>query len=368
MKFRCERDTLAEALATAQRAVASRTGALPVLFDVRITATADGLELVGSDLEITNRVHAPADVETTGVAVLPKILGDVVRKLAPGLVEVEVGDDEATITSGDFNTTLRLKAVDEYPRLMPSDGAGAKIDAKLFAGALKQVVKAASRDEQRPPLTGVLMAARAGGAGLRLVATDSYRLALRDLDGVSMLQDGERVLVAAKGLAEVQRLAGDGEIEVVFGDRDAVFRTGKAEVTVRLIEADFPNYEQLIPQGYPNRLVVARDAFHDALQRVVVVGQGRDNANVKLRMSASEGLELSVSLADVGTSSGHLDAKYEGTDLTIAFNPQFLLDGIEAVDAAEIALESIDHLKPATLRGDDDGGEFMYLLMPVRTS
>ena len=211
MKFRCERDTLAEALATAQRAVASRTGALPVLFDVRITATADGLELVGSDLEITNRVHVPADVETTGVAVLPKILGDVVRKLAPGPVLVEVGDDEATVTSGDFSTTLRLKAVDEYPRLTPSDGAGAKIDGKLLSGALRQVVKAASKDEQRPPLTGVLMAARSGGAGLRLVATDSYRLALRDLDGISMLQDGERVLVAAKGLAEVQRLAGDDE-------------------------------------------------------------------------------------------------------------------------------------------------------------
>lgn len=367
MKFRCERDTLVEALATAQRAVASRTGAPPVLFDVRVTATNDGLELVGSDLEITNRVHVPADVEVTGVAVLPKILGDVVRKLESGPITVVVTDDEAQVSSGSFSTTLRLKAVDEYPRLQTSDGAGAKIDAGLFASALRQVVKAASKDELRPPLTGVLIASRGDGSGIRMVATDSYRLALRDLDGVSMLGDTKKVLVAAKGLAEVQRLAGDGEIEVVLGERDAVFRTRKAEVTVRLIEADFPNYEQLIPAGYPNKLVVDKAAFRDAVERVVVVGQGRDNANVKLGMSASGGLELSVTLQDVGTSTGHVDAKFEGTDLTIAFNPQYLLDGIDAVDGNEIALETIDHLKPATLRSGD-GGDFMYLLMPVRTS
>ena len=137
VKFRCERDTLVEALATAQRAVASRTGAPPVLFDVRVTATNDGLELVGSDLEITNRVSVPADVEVTGVAVLPKILGDVVRKLEAGPVTVTVTDDEAQVSSGSFSTTLRLKAVDEYPRLMTSDGAaGAAARAILVALAI----------------------------------------------------------------------------------------------------------------------------------------------------------------------------------------------------------------------------------------
>ena len=117
-------------------------------------------------------------------------------------------------------------------------------------------MRAASKDDLRPILTGVLLTAHAGG--LRLVATDSYRLAVRDLKGVSMLEEGQRVLVAAKGLAEVQRLAGDGEIEVVLRERDVVFRTSRAEVTARLIEGDFPNYEQLIPSGYPNRLIGRR--------------------------------------------------------------------------------------------------------------
>ncbi|HEX5095087.1 MAG TPA: DNA polymerase III subunit beta [Acidimicrobiia bacterium] len=364
MKFRCERDTLAEAVATAQRTVASRSGALPVLQDLRISATGGGLELVGSDLEITNRVQVPADVEEEGVAVVPKLLGEIVRKLEPGPVTVAVTGDEAVITAGRFSTSLRLKPAEDYPRLAPSDGEGVTVDAAAFAAALKQVVRAASKDDLRPILTGVLLTAHAGG--LRLVATDSYRLAVRDLKGVSMLSEGQRVLVAAKGLSEVQRLAGDGEIEVVLRERDVVFRTSRAEVTARLIEGEFPNYEQLIPSGYPNRLTVPREAFDDALERVQIVGQNRDNAAVRLSMSSS-GLELSMSAQDVGNAQESLDAKFEGTELTVAFNPGFLREGVEAIDTAEVALETIDPLKPATLRAAD-GGDFLYLLMPVRTS
>lgn len=141
MKFRCERDTLAEAVATAQRTVASRTGALPVLQDLRITASGDGLELVGSDLEITNRVQVPADVEETGVAVVPKMLGDIVRKLEPGPVMVSVTGDEAVITAGRFSTSLRLKPAEDYPRLASNDGQGVRLDAAAFALALRQVVR-----------------------------------------------------------------------------------------------------------------------------------------------------------------------------------------------------------------------------------
>jgi DNA polymerase III subunit beta len=364
VKFRCERDTLAEAVATAQRTVASRTGALPVLQDLRITASGDGLELVGSDLEITNRVQVPAEVEETGVAVVPKMLGDIVRKLEPGPVMVTVTGDEAVISAGRFSTSLRLKPAEDYPRLASNDGQGVRLDAAAFALALRQVVRAASKDDLRPILTGVLLTTH--GGGLRLVATDSYRLAVRDLKGVSMLAEGQRVLVAAKGLAEVQRLAGDGEIEVVLRERDVVFRTSRAEVTARLIEGDFPNYEQLIPSGYPNRLIVNRTSLMEALDRVQIVGQNRDNAAVRLTMSAG-GLELSMSAQDVGNAQESVDAKFEGTELTVAFNPTFLHDGIDAVDTEDIVLETVDPLKPATLHAADNG-DFLYLLMPVRTS
>jgi DNA polymerase-3 subunit beta len=364
VKFRCERDTLAEAVATAQRTVASRSGALPVLQDLRITATDRGIELVGSDLEITNRVEVPADVEEQGVAVVPKLVGEIVRRLEAGPVTVVINDDEAVISAGRFTTSLRLKPADDYPRLATSEGEGVTVDAAAFAAALRQVVRAASKDDLRPILTGVLLTAH--GGGLRLMATDSYRLAVRDLKGVSMLQEGQRVLVAAKGLAEVQRLAGDGEIEVVLRERDVVFRTTRAEVTTRLIEGELPNLEQLIPSGYPNRLTVPREAFMEALDRVQIVGQNRDNAAVRLAMGTG-GLELSMSAQDVGNAQETLDAKFEGTELTVAFNPTFLRDGVDAIEASEVALETIDPLKPATLRAAD-GGDFLYLIMPVRTS
>ena len=365
MKFRCERDVLADAVATAQRAVASRTGAPPILSDLRITAEEGTLELVGSDLEITNRVVIPADIEEPGVAVVPKIFGDVVKRLHEDQpVSVTIEGEEAVITDGRSRTELRLKAADDYPRLVRTEESGVRVSAEEFAGALRQVVPAASRDDLRPILTGVLLAAH--GGGLRMVATDSYRLAVRDLKGLSPLAEGQRVLVAAKGLAEVQRLAGAGEIEIVLGERDVTFRTTRAQVTARRIEGEFPNYEQLIPSSYPNRLAVDTQELAEAVQRVMIVGQGRDNAAVRLAMHSS-GVDLSVSAQEIGSSEESLDAKYDGTDVTVAFNPNFLLDGINAVGGEQISLETVDPLKPATLR-PAEGGDFLYLLMPVRTS
>ncbi|MGI8796413.1 MAG: DNA polymerase III subunit beta [Acidimicrobiia bacterium] len=365
MKFRCERDTLADAVATAQRAVAARPGALPVLSGLRLGLGADGVELVGSDLELTIRVQAPANVEGEGSAVVPaRLLSDIVRKLEAGQVTVEFGDEDARIAGGRANFALRTLPASDFPRLPEVAGAGVRVEAGALAEALRQVVPAASRDDARPILTGVLLTA--SGEGLRLVATDSYRLAVRDLKGVTQfLEEGQKVLVAGRGLAEVQRLLGGGEIEVVLGDREVVFRVGKTEVTARLIEGDFPNYEQLIPSGYPNRLTVSRDVLHAAVERVRLVGQGRDTAPIRLAMTA-EGLELSAVAQDVGEAHEAVEAKYEGTDLTVAFNSQFLLEGIDAAGAPEIVIESIDPLKPAVLRGDN--ADFLYLLMPVRIS
>jgi len=239
-----------------------------------------------------------------------------------------------------------------------------RVEAAAFAEALRQVVPGASRDDARPILTGVLLTASSGGP--RLVATDSYRLALRDLQGVSMLEEGQKVLVAAKGLGEVQRLLSNetGEIEVVLGEREVVFRVGTTEVTTRLIEGEFPNYQQLIPSGYPNRLTVPRESLQAAVNRVRLVGQSKDTAPIRLGMTA-EGLELSAIAQDVGEAHESVEAKYEGGDLTVAFNSQFLLDGIDAAASDEVVIESIDPLKPAVMKATDSN-DFLYLLMPVR--
>lgn len=363
MKFRCERDILAEGVATAQRAVGGRSGLPLALLDLRITATSDGVEVVGSDKETTNRVHFPAKVEETGVAVLPKILGDIVKKLEPGAVVIAVEGEEAQVTGGKYSTTLRLRPADEYPALVTTDGSGVRVEAATLVGALKQVVKVASDDAERhPSLTGVLLSAHAGG--LRLVATDSYRLAVRDLKGVSMLPEGKKVLVAARGLSEVQRLDSESEIEVVLGDTDVAFRNSRAEVVVQLILGEYPKYEQLIPTGYPNRLTADKSTFLEALDRVSIVGHGRDDANLKITMSPG-GVQMAMVVSDVGSSEEPIEANYEGSELTVAFNPQFLKEGVVALEGEEFVLSTIDPLKPATLQAVDRD-DFLYLVMPVR--
>ena len=365
VKFRCERDTLAEAIGTAQRAVAVRSGALPVLSGVQVTAAPDHIELVGCDLELTIRVRVPAQVDTEGQAVVPaKLFDGLTTRLKPGAVTFEVEGDDARISAGPARAGVRLLPADEFPKVSEPDGASVTLDAGPFAEALRQVIPAASRDDARPILTGVLLAA--AGEGVRLVATDSYRLAVRDLAGVGLLGEGQRVLVGARGLNEVQRVFSAGEVQVTLGEREVKFSSASRSVTARLIEGEFPNYEQLIPSGYPNRLTVNRPALEEAVRLMQIVGEGREGTPVRLAMSAA-GLELSATAQERADASEAIDAKFEGSDLTVAFNPQFLLDGLLAIEGDEAVLETVDPLKPATLRGAERP-EFMYLLMPVRIS
>ncbi|WCO67108.1 DNA polymerase III subunit beta [Iamia majanohamensis] len=361
MKFRCERDELVEALGTAGRAVANRGGALPVLSGVRLELEGDALRLTGSDLDLTISVAAEVAGEGDGVAVMPaKIASDVVRSLDPGRVEIAVDGDEAQITSGRFSSSIRLLPADEFPRLAtPADDA-VTLDASDLASALSQVVPAASSDDARPILTGVLMAAE--GGGLRLVATDSYRLAVRDLEGKAVLEEGQSVLVPSRALRELVRALGDGEVTLRLGEREATFEVGRTRVTTRLIEGEFPNYRGLIPSSYPNRMAVSREALGDAVRRVRLMA--REATPVRLTMS-SGGLELDAVTQDVGQASEAVDATFEGAELTVGFNPEYLLDGIDVAPGDEVTLETTDANKPAVLRaaGRDD---FLYLLMPVR--
>jgi DNA polymerase-3 subunit beta len=365
VKFRCERDTLAEAISTAQRAVAVRSGALPVLSGVQVSASGDHIELVGSDLDLTIRVQVPAQVDEEGQAVVPaKLFDGLTTRLKAGAVTFEVEGDDARISAGPARAGVRLLPADEFPRVSDPEGTTVTVDAGPLSEALRQVIPAASRDDARPILTGVLLTATPDG--VRLVATDSYRLAVRDLAGVGMLGEGQKVLVGARGLNEVQRVFPSGDVTVTLGEREVRFSSETRSVTTRLIEGDFPNYEQLIPSGYPNRLTVSRDTLEEAARLMQIVGEGREGTPVRLAMS-SDGLELSANAQERADAIEAIDAKFEGSDVTVAFNPQFLLDGLQAIEGDEAVLETLDPLKPATLRGADHP-EFLYLLMPVRIS
>ena len=373
MKLRCERDVLVEALSTAGRAVSSRGGALPVLQGVRLEVVGDELRLAGSDLDLTIQVTAPVSGQEDGVCVIPaRLAADIVRALDPGAVQIETDDDEARIASGRSQFAVRVLPADEFPRLPVQSGDAVTLASADFAEALRQVVRAASSDDARPVLTGVLMAAE--DPGLRLVATDSYRLAVRDLPGASVLREGQKVLIPSRALTELQRLAGAApekgddksgaaEVTLRLGEHDATFEVGDVKLTTRLIEGEFPNYRQLIPASYPNRLIVGREALLDALRRVrLLVRDQTTPARIALK---ADGIQLTVVSSEIGQATEDVDAKYEGAEMTVAFNPGYLIEGVEAITGDEVLLETLDALKPATLRSTE-GGEYLYLLMPVR--
>lgn len=366
MKFRCERDVLAEALGTARRAVASRGTALPVLSGIRMDLSGDSLRLTGTDLDLTIQVHVTVSGQADGVAVVPaQLASDIVRSLEGGSVHVEISGDEARISGGRSNFGVRTLAAEEFPKIAEPAPHDVRLDAAQFGEALRQVVRAASTDEARPILTGVRMEQGQGG-GLRLVATDSYRLAVRDLAGADVLRPDQKVLVPSKALNELVRvLGGNGQVSVRLGERDAAFETTDGvRLTTRLIEGEFPNYRNLIPASYPNRLTVGREPLLDAIKRVKLLA--RDATPIRLGLS-SDGLELSAVAQDVGQANEQLDATYEGAELTVAFNPDYLSAGVEAVSGDEVVLQTLDALKPAVITAPN-GSDYLYLLMPVRVS
>jgi DNA polymerase-3 subunit beta len=365
VKLRCERDLLLDALTDAAKAVSTRGSSLPVLSGVRLELAKHTLTLTGSDLDLTIMVEVEVHGEGDGVVVLPaKLAVDIIRSLPAGAVSFDAGETDARIEAGRSQFSVRLISADEFPKLATPTTEPVSLPADELAQALRQVVQAASTEDARPILTGVLVAAE--GDGLRLVATDSYRLAVRDLPGRGgVLSEGQSVLVPSRALNELGKLLdGAGEVQVRLGDRDASFEAGGSRLTTRLIEGEFPNYRSLIPSGHPNRLTVGRLEFLEAVKRVRIMA--KDATPIRL-VQRPDSLELMAVSQELGQAHEEVDAKYEGSELTVAFNPQFLVEGLEVTTGDEITLESVDALKPALLRSTDSP-DFLYLLMPVRVS
>lgn len=362
MKLRCERDTLVEALSTSGRAVVSRGGQLPVLSGLHIVLKGDELSITGSDLELTISTRVLVNGETDGQVIVPaKLLTEVVRSLGPGAVELVSGDQDLAIRGGRSDFSIRTISADEFPRLAAAEGTEVEIEATSFGEALRQVVPAASADDSRPILTGVLLTPT--GDGLRLVATDSYRLAIADILQPAMLNRDQSVLVPSRALAEVRRAIGDKPtLKVRLGDNEAAFETEGLVLTTRLIDGDFPKYEGLIPSGPSNELEVDRASMLEAVRRIRLLAQ--EATPIRLVMG-DEGVEMVAITQDVGEGHETLDAKFEGDPLTVAFNPAFLLDGLEAAPGDQVKLQTIDSMKPAVLKAQADEN-FLYLLMPVR--
>jgi DNA polymerase III subunit beta len=362
LKITCARDELIRQLGIVSRAASTRT-TVQVLAGILLRAEEGKLELAATDMEISLRTALGVDVASEGAVVVPgKLLVELARLLPGDEVSIEhrQGEGVVEVVSGAAVYRIHTYNAEDFPRLPEPGGATmVPIDADALLATAAKVGRAASRDESRPVLTGILV--RFEGEHLIMAATDSYRLAVKEtsMSGAAPELDA---IVPARALLELGRVAqGASELELGVQENQVLFATDGVQLTTRRIEGQFPNYHQLLPESFESEVTLPREELLDVVRRVAVMAQR--NAPLRLRFSEGE-LTVSAQTQDVGEAHETMPAAFSGDTLDIGFNPEFLRDGIESVDGDELRLKLISPLRPAVLQGETD--DFSYLIMPIR--
>jgi DNA polymerase-3 subunit beta len=343
----------------------SARSTLPILSGVLFSASEGEIQLQSTDLEISIKNKVPALIEQEGQIVLPgKLLSDIVRNLPDAAVTIETDGDSAHIRCQHASFTIRTLNPADFPKF-PEVAVDKKVSlpTQTLSTMVKQVSRAVSRDETRAILTGILLVVE--GPTIRMVATDSYRLAVREIILEQASSEDVEVVIPGKALEEVTRLAG-GASEVVLGvsENQVVFEFGTTVFITRRIEGSFPNYKQLIPKEAETTATVSAEDLTAAVKRVSLMALHNTPLKISVNV-ADQTLSLSATTQDVGDASEDLMVKAEGKDVEIAFNHGFLMDGLGSATTENVRLEVLNALKPGLLKTEGDEG-FLYLLMPVR--
>jgi DNA polymerase III subunit beta len=361
LRVTCQKASLASALGVVSRAVSTR-GAVQVLGGILLQAEAGRLSLAATDMEISIRASLDGEVEGDASVVVPgRLLTDLVRLLPSDTVTLayDEGDGVLTVTSGSHSSRLNVYSAEDFPRLPPLDVALHEIDASALLATIEKVGRAASRDESRPVLTGVLV--RFEGDQLVMAATDSYRLAVKETALNASGPDLDAI-IPARALQELSRLAASSEaVELGVHENHVIFSTGDVWLTSRRIDGQFPNYKQLLPETFEIEIATPRLALLEVVRRAGLMAQR--NAPLRLRFAEGE-LTVSAQTQDVGEATESLPIDYAGEALEIGFNPDFLRDGLEAVSGETVQLKLINRLRPGLLAAPDES--FWYLIMPIR--
>ncbi|GAA1107329.1 DNA polymerase III subunit beta [Nocardiopsis composta] len=377
MKFRVERDVLADAVAWTARSLPVRPS-VPVLAGMLLDAgEADGgrLKLSSFDYEVSAQVSVDIDVEEPGTTLVSgRLLAEITRNLPPQTVEISTDGAKVVVSCGSAKFTLLTLPVEDYPTLPAMPGATGTIGSDVFAAAVAQVAVAAGRDDTLPMLTGVRVEIE--GDRLTLASTDRYRLAVREIGWKP--QDPELsavALVPAKTLADTAKsLTSGAEVSVALSTGEGAegmigFEGGGRRTTTRLLDGEFPKYRALLPDSFNSIAEVNKAEFIEAVKRVSLVAE----RNTPLRLAFGEGQAvLEAGTGDEAQAVEVLEATLEGDDIQIAFNSGFLLDGLNAVDSDIARLQFTTSTKPAIISGkpadDEAGSDYRYLIMPVRLS
>ncbi len=366
MKIEVERESLFAELQTAARVASART-AIQALSGVQLIVSSDGCELRSTDMEIGLRLPLPASTIREGTVVLPaRLLLDVVRSLPSPRVSLELraAERDVELVSGSAVFHIRTLRSEDFPQFPEVERDSAiSVPAEAFVTTALKVAGSASRDETRPVLTGILISAASGR--LEMVATDSYRLSVKQTMLEEALAEDFEVNVPARALQELARVAGQQqseELRIAVQRNQVVFLLDGIILSSRLIEGQFPNYRQLVPEAFEHELRVDSAELTGIVRRISLLAQ----KNRPLRLAFAPGeLSISAETPDVGEARESLPIPFQGEPLEIGFNPEFLREGLEAIEQGDVLLKLISPIRPGLIEAADGSG-FQYLIMPIR--
>ncbi len=378
MKFRVERDALADAVAWAARSLPVRPS-VPVLAGLLIEASSEGLMLSTFDYETSARATLAAEVADEGTALVSgRLLADICRSLPAKPVEMVIDGSRVSLTCGSARFSLQTMPVDDYPTLPQMPTATGTVQSDVFAHAVAQAVTAAGRDDMLPVLTGVRIEIE--GSSIALLATDRFRLSQRELAWSPRTPDDSvAALVPAKVLAETAKsLTSGSEVTIALsasGSGDGIIgfegaaAGGVRRTTTRLLDGEFPKVRSLFPSEHQTVATVDKAALIESVKRVALVAE----RNTAVQLAFSDGvLTLDAGSGEEAQASESIEANIDGEDITTGFNPQFLLDGLGAIEEPVVELAFTQASKPVVISGrtaadqPGTGDGFRYLLMPRR--
>ncbi|MGA2163812.1 MAG: DNA polymerase III subunit beta [Solirubrobacteraceae bacterium] len=347
--------------------VASTRSAVQALSGVMVLAGDSGAKLLATDTEVGLRVPLQAEVVRSGQVLLPaRLLLDVVRALPAGDLSLELrpSEQDVELLCAGAIFHLRTLRAEDFPALPSAvEESRMTIPAEAFVQTVERVARSASHDETRPVLTGILISA--ADRELRMVATDSYRLSVKRTTLESPLEGAIEANVPARALQELTRVAQQyqcTELTLGLGQNQVIFELGGAVLSSRLIDGQFPNYRQLIPESADHELTLSAPELTGVVRRISLLAQ----KNAPLRLAFSEGeLTVSAQTPDVGEASETIPVPFHGEPFDIGFNPEFLRDGVESIDTDELVMKLISPLRPGLIESPE-AGDFVYLVMPIR--
>ncbi|HMP75311.1 MAG TPA: DNA polymerase III subunit beta [Kiritimatiellia bacterium] len=362
MKLTVNKDAVLEGLQKVQSIVSTRS-TLPVLYNVYLKAEKDRLWLTSTDLEVTVRTSVDAKVARTGGTTLPaRRVFSIFKELPVNEIEIDVDDkDVASIRAGASFFKILGISEDEFPPLPKFQGNRTySLEQKLFKNMLQSVHYAASTDETRPMLNGVLLSFK--GGKLNVVATDGRRMAMWEQDlEVSRELEGEWIVPTKTVNELLKTLKDEGDVRIQVSENQISFEHDSLLVISKLVDHTYPNFRQVIPQGTDERISLERELVFNAVRRVALLLNDRSNS-ITLHFTKDH-LEISAVASDIGEGKEKVAIKYRGKDITVAFNPDFLMDPLRNLSGDEVGFELSDELSPCLIRNDKP---FLYVLMPMR--